>query len=118
MHRHPLRRTLPAYAVADLGAAKVEEGRVLCDAACTAKLEKMERTTLPSGLQYIDLVEGKGPTPPVGFQVSAMPYCHTGFATFVFACWSCMQHVYPVGARHSGCQGAPGHQVSFRAVTP
>lgn len=43
--------------------------KVLCDAECVSALESKELVTLPSGLQYKDLVEGKGPNPPVGFQV-------------------------------------------------
>lgn len=42
----------------------------LCDAACTEQLEaSTEMVTLPSGLQYRDIVVGKGPKPQVGYQV-------------------------------------------------
>ena len=51
----------PALAAAD------EEKR-LCDTACTADLEKVELVTLPSGLQYKDIVVGSGATPEIGFQ--------------------------------------------------
>ena len=52
-------------------AAKVEEEviRVVCDADCVKGLEGTELVTLPSGLQYKDVVVGKGPTPPTGYQV-------------------------------------------------
>ena len=41
----------------------------MCDSACVADLEKKERRSTPSGLQYIDIVEGTGSFPPVGYQV-------------------------------------------------
>lgn len=43
--------------------------RVLCDDACMEALEAKEMVTLPSGLQYRDVVLGKGPSPPTGYQV-------------------------------------------------
>ena len=43
--------------------------RVVCDADCVKGLEGTELVTLPSGLQYKDIVVGKGPTPPTGYQV-------------------------------------------------
>ena len=43
--------------------------RVVCDADCVKGLEGTELVTLPSGLQYKDVVVGKGPTPPTGYQV-------------------------------------------------
>ncbi len=84
----------PALAAA---AQPAEPQKVLCDAACVAvrprrrsarstqalarptrsplaarlasqSLDKIEMVTLPSGLQYRDIVVGEGPTPPVGFQ--------------------------------------------------
>jgi len=42
---------------------------VLCDAECVKALDGKELVTLPSGLQYKDVVLGKGPSPPVGYQV-------------------------------------------------
>jgi hypothetical protein len=39
----------------------------LCDVQCAQKLG--ERTKLPSGLEYQDIVEGKGAKPVVGYQV-------------------------------------------------
>lgn len=50
-------------------AIETETEKVLCDAACLAALEKLELVTLPSGLQYRDIVVGKGPTPQIGYQV-------------------------------------------------
>lgn len=44
----------------------------LCDATCQSALDSAERTRLPSGLEYQDITLGKGPSPPVGFQV----VCH------------------------------------------
>ena len=51
-----------------------EEGvvPVLCDAECVKALEGKELVTLPSGLQYKDVVVGKGPVPPTGYQVGVM----------------------------------------------
>lgn len=43
---------------------------MLCDEACAAGLEGRERVTTASGLQYIDLVQGRGPSPPRGYQVT------------------------------------------------
>ncbi|GFR43996.1 hypothetical protein Agub_g5142 [Astrephomene gubernaculifera] len=45
--------------------------KVLCNAECTAQLDAVETVTLPSGLQYKDIVVGSGPNPRVGFQVVA-----------------------------------------------
>ena len=42
---------------------------MLCDAACVAALADKPRVTTASGLQYIDIVEGKGVSPPKGYQV-------------------------------------------------
>jgi hypothetical protein len=42
----------------------------LCDAACAAELDSLPRVTTPSGLQYVDLVKGRGASPPKGFQVT------------------------------------------------
>ena len=54
------------------------EGKVICDATCVASVDEKEMITLPSGLQYRDIVVGKGPTPPVGYQVhsqaSSLPF--------------------------------------------
>jgi len=49
----------------------VEEDKVLCGAECTSNLDQMKTVNLPSGLQYKEIREGKGPSPPVGFQVVA-----------------------------------------------
>lgn len=42
----------------------------LCDADCVAGLAGKERVTTASGLQYIDITPGKGPSPPKGFSVT------------------------------------------------
>lgn len=57
------RRAAPAAADDDAPAA-------LCDAACASGLEGKQRVTLPSGLQYVDIVPGKGASPPKGYQVT------------------------------------------------
>lgn len=43
----------------------------LCEAECEKELENVPMVTTESGLQYKDIKVGKGPTPPVGFQVAA-----------------------------------------------
>mmetsp|Transcript_26986 Transcript_26986/g.59012 ORF Transcript_26986/g.59012 Transcript_26986/m.59012 type:complete len:217 (+) Transcript_26986:76-726(+) len=45
------------------------DSKVLCGPECTADIEAKELVTLPSGLQYRDIVVGRGPSPPVGYQV-------------------------------------------------
>lgn len=40
----------------------------LCDAECVAALPK--RVTLPSGLEYVDIVPGTGVKPVTGYQVT------------------------------------------------
>lgn len=56
----------PSHAKAPVAVPPVTE---LCDASCLESLEKLELVSLPSGLQYRDIVVGKGANPPVGFQV-------------------------------------------------
>ncbi|CAI5509776.1 unnamed protein product [Closterium sp. Naga37s-1] len=48
-----------------------EEELKLCTAECEAALEDIPLQTTASGLQYRDIVVGRGPSPPVGFQVAA-----------------------------------------------
>ena len=43
--------------------------KVLCDAACEARLEGQDFKTTKSGLRYKEIKEGDGMEPPVGFQV-------------------------------------------------
>ncbi|KAF8071183.1 FKBP16-3 [Scenedesmus sp. PABB004] len=50
-------------------ALAAEEGRLLCDAACAAKLEAAAGVTTPSGLTYKDITPGTGPAPITGYQV-------------------------------------------------
>jgi hypothetical protein len=38
----------------------------LCDGACVGALDQLKMVTTPSGLQYKDLVVGKGPLPTKG----------------------------------------------------
>uniref|UniRef100_A0A061QU67 peptidylprolyl isomerase n=1 Tax=Tetraselmis sp. GSL018 TaxID=582737 RepID=A0A061QU67_9CHLO len=44
--------------------------QVVCDADCEKKLEAVDSVSTPSGLKYKDIVEGKGPSPPTGYQVT------------------------------------------------
>ncbi|XP_015869208.2 peptidyl-prolyl cis-trans isomerase FKBP16-3, chloroplastic [Ziziphus jujuba] len=48
-----------------------EEKPKLCDDACEKELENVPMVTTESGLQYKDIKVGKGPSPPIGFQVAA-----------------------------------------------
>jgi FKBP-type peptidyl-prolyl cis-trans isomerase len=59
----PENRAAPALAEEDAPKA-------LCDASCASSLAGKERVTTKSGLQYIDLVPGRGPSPPKGYQVT------------------------------------------------
>ena len=49
-----------------------DDAPVLCDPACAAALADKPRVTTASGLQYIDIVEGKGVSPPKGYQVCVL----------------------------------------------
>ena len=51
----------------ELGAA-TETEKVLCDAACMARVDSLPETVTPSGLKFRDIAVGKGPTPPTGYQ--------------------------------------------------
>ncbi|CAL8472004.1 g11546 [Coccomyxa elongata] len=62
-------RQLPASAV-DAGAA-TQVNKLLCDEECLAKLDSIETQETKSGLKYKDIVVGKGPSPPTGYQVTA-----------------------------------------------
>ncbi|KAE8804933.1 Peptidyl-prolyl cis-trans isomerase FKBP16-3, chloroplastic [Hordeum vulgare] len=53
------------------GGLPPEEKPKLCDAACEAELENLPMVTTESGLQYKDIKVGRGPSPPIGFQVAA-----------------------------------------------
>lgn len=62
-------RQLPASAV-DAGAA-TQVNKLLCDGECLAKLDSVEMQESKSGLKYKDIIVGKGPSPPTGYQVTA-----------------------------------------------
>ena len=53
---------LPAGAIDD-------EHKLLCDENCEGELSTKTRVKTDSGLEFIDIVEGTGPSPPVGYQV-------------------------------------------------
>lgn len=42
---------------------------MICEEDCQSKLEGLQTITAPSGLKYKEIAEGKGTTPPVGYQV-------------------------------------------------
>ncbi|KAE9450453.1 hypothetical protein C3L33_17649, partial [Rhododendron williamsianum] len=47
-----------------------EEKPKLCDDNCEKELENVPMVTTESGLQYKDIKVGKGPSPPVGYQLA------------------------------------------------
>lgn len=42
----------------------------LCDDACVAKINDSPRVKTASGLEYVDVIVGTGPAPPIGYQVT------------------------------------------------
>ena len=60
-------REAPAGA-ADSGANTVTN-KLLCDEECLASLESIQTQETKTGLKYKDIVVGKGPSPPTGYQV-------------------------------------------------
>eukprot|EP00798_Chlamydomonas_sp_ICE-L_P030504 gene30504-35524_t len=58
---------LPALAV-DYGSTANRNG-LLCDADCVTALESKEMVTTQSGLQYKDIIVGRGPAPSTGLHV-------------------------------------------------
>ncbi|CAL5220800.1 g2873 [Coccomyxa viridis] len=64
-----LLREAPAGA-ADSGANTVTN-KLLCDEECLASLESIQTQETKTGLKYKDIVVGKGPSPPTGYQVTA-----------------------------------------------
>lgn len=62
--------TVGEGAMAALPAVNEDEIK-LCTADCEASLDSIPTVTTESGLQYKDIVVGKGPSPPIGFQVAA-----------------------------------------------
>eukprot|EP00271_Cylindrocystis_brebissonii_P004693 TRINITY_DN1650_c0_g1_i1.p1 TRINITY_DN1650_c0_g1~~TRINITY_DN1650_c0_g1_i1.p1 ORF type:complete len:295 (-),score=42.31 TRINITY_DN1650_c0_g1_i1:696-1580(-) len=53
------------------GLPEVLDEKKLCDADCETGLTGIATVTTESGLAYKDIVVGKGPSPPIGFQVAA-----------------------------------------------
>ncbi len=60
-------REAPAGA-ADSGANTITN-KLLCDDECIANLESLQTQETKTGLKYKDIVVGKGPSPPTGYQV-------------------------------------------------
>ncbi|KAK9823119.1 hypothetical protein WJX72_000404 [[Myrmecia] bisecta] len=48
-----------------------EDSKLLCEAECQASLDRLQTVTTASGLKYVDIKVGSGPSPPTGFQVVA-----------------------------------------------
>jgi hypothetical protein len=51
--------------------ANTTVNKLLCTEECQAQLESLETHETKSGLKYKDIVVGKGPSPPTGYQVWA-----------------------------------------------
>ena len=60
-------RQMPAGAAIDAGAATTVN-KLLCDGDCLAQLDAVETHETKSGLKYKDIVVGRGPSPPTGYQ--------------------------------------------------
>ena len=60
-------RPLAAAAAVDAG-ANTTVNKLLCTEECQAQLESLETHETKSGLKYKDIVVGKGPSPPTGYQ--------------------------------------------------
>ena len=56
-----------AGAAVDAGAATTTN-KLLCTEECQARLDGLEMHETKSGLRYKDIVVGKGPSPPTGYQ--------------------------------------------------
>lgn len=70
----------------DAGAATTVN-KLLCTEECQAALEGLETHETKSGLRYKDIVVGKGPSPPTGYQAGRPALCTscggiTGFTGF------------------------------------
>lgn len=66
---------LPSAPLPALAADKAPKGPLkivspLCDDACFANIDKLPVQTTASGLKFVEIVEGKGPTPKVGYQIT------------------------------------------------
>ncbi len=55
----------------DAGAA-TQVNKLLCDVECLAKLDSIEAQETKSGLRYKDIIVGKGPSPPTGYQACSV----------------------------------------------
>ena len=66
------RRPLSAGAAVDAGAATTIN-KLLCTEECQAQLDSLETHETKSGLRYKDIVVGKGPSPPIGYQARRRP---------------------------------------------
>lgn len=67
----------------------------LCDENCVEKLKESELITTKSGLQFQDVVTGRGPTTPVGFQARV----HVSSVDLHLGGSSCGDHE----SRRNGC---------------
>ena len=62
----------PAAFATSLPEEAQDESKLLCGPQCESSLDQLQMQTTSSGLQYKDIKEGSGPSPPVGFQVTLM----------------------------------------------
>ena len=55
--------------------ANTTVNKLLCDEACLASLDSLDTQETKSGLRYKDIVVGKGPAPPIGYQARQPELC-------------------------------------------
>jgi peptidylprolyl isomerase len=58
------------FAVQPAAMAFEDDPAGLCDDACLEKINNGTRVKTASGLEYVDVIVGTGPAPPVGYQVT------------------------------------------------
>ena len=76
IQRYVWARQTPAGAATDAGAAATVN-KLLCDGDCLANLDALETHETKSGLKYKDIVVGKGPSPPTGYQAGSAAHAAT-----------------------------------------
>jgi peptidylprolyl isomerase len=59
-----------SFAAATPAMAFEDDPAGLCDDACLAKINESTRVKTASGLEYVDVIVGTGPSPPTGYQVT------------------------------------------------
>lgn len=88
-----LARQLPAGAAVDAGAATTVN-KLLCEGDCLTNLDAVETHETKSGLKYKDIVVGKGPSPPTGYQAGSGAHIAAAGHGEVTPDDGSMQHLY------------------------